>query len=206
MFVCDVFAAFRVGWDMFDIPHGGVVGTWSGDDGNTWDEPLPLIFEPGWDWFGAQRMLQLSDGNLLMLLGKARWNTDLFFTFSTRSGDGGRTWEEIGLDIKMFNIGSEPYGQGIAGEPAAGRLMLAFQGADEENTPARVGVAFSSDEGRTWSELVIIASESGLSFREADFNFNLLLSLFQHFLTVSSIVQTPVPFPVSVQPESIPCF
>ena len=52
----DLFVAFRVGWDMFDRPHGGVVGTWSRDGGRTWDAPLPLVAEPGWDWFGAQRI------------------------------------------------------------------------------------------------------------------------------------------------------
>ena len=29
----ELFVAFRVGLDMFDIPHGGVVGTWSRDGG-----------------------------------------------------------------------------------------------------------------------------------------------------------------------------
>ena len=164
----ELFVAFRVGWDMFDIPHGGLVGTWSRDGGHTWDESLPLAAEPSWDWFGAQRLLRLVDGTLLMLLGKARWKTDVFLTFSSRSRDGGRTWEEIGPQINLFNVGSEPYGQGITEGLSGNRLMLGFQGADEKDSPVKVGAAFSSDEGTTWSDLAVIASETETHFREAD--------------------------------------
>ena len=153
---------------MFDIPHGGVVGTWSRDGGHTWEEFLPIVAEPGWDWFGAQRLLRLGDGTLLMLVGKARWNTDLFLTFSSRSRDGGRTWEEIGPEINMFRVGSEPYGQGITQGLSGNRLMLGFQGADGKDALGKVGAAFSSDEGRTWTDLTVIASEPGIHFREAD--------------------------------------
>lgn len=162
----ELFAAFRVGWDMYASPHGAIVGTRSRDGGHTWDAPLPVVAEPGWDWFGAQRMLQLADGSLVMLPGKARWNTELFFAFSTRSRDGGRTWEEMGPDIRVFGHGSEPSGRGITEGPADNRLMLGFHGADERDGPAVAGVAFSADEGRTWSDRVVVAGEPGKHFRE----------------------------------------
>lgn len=164
----ELFVAFRIGWDMFNISHGGVVGTWSSDGGRTWEEVLPLVAEPGWDWFGAQRLLRLSDGSLLMLAGKARWNTDLFLTYSIRSRDGGRTWEEAGREIKMFDAFSEPYGQGVIEGLAGGRLMMGFQGTDTKDESAKVGVAFSTDDGTSWSDRSVIASEPGIDFREAD--------------------------------------
>ena len=164
----ELYVAYRIGWSMFDIPHGGVVGTWSKDGGHTWEEPQPLIAEPGWDWFGALRLLQLTDGTLLMLLGKTRWGTGHFFTFATLSRDGGRSWEEMGQDIKVYGDWSEPYGSGITQGLSDGRLMMGFQGAHEKDTASMVGVAYSSDEGKTWSDLVIVASDPELYFRETE--------------------------------------
>ena len=45
----ELFVAYRTGWDMFNTPHGALVGTWSGDGSHTWEEALPLLAEPGWD-------------------------------------------------------------------------------------------------------------------------------------------------------------
>lgn len=87
----ELFVAYRVGWDMFNISHGAIVGTWSKDEGRTWEEPMPLIAEPGWAWLGAQRILQLSDQSLVMLLQKSNWDNGRFTIYSTRSSDGGRT-------------------------------------------------------------------------------------------------------------------
>ena len=110
-----LFAAYRVGWDMFAEPHGAVVGTWSQDGGLTWEEPLPLLAEPGWDWFGAQRLAQLPGGVLLMLAGRARWQGGDFATVTILSDDGGRTWEGVGPEIQVFPLDSEPYGTGVRG-------------------------------------------------------------------------------------------
>jgi hypothetical protein len=164
----DLFVAYRVGWDMFEVPHGGVVGTWSKDGGRTWEDPLPLAAEPGWDWFGAQRLCRLDDGSLLMMVGKARWGTDLFLTYSTRSRDGGRTWEEIGPKIAVFASFSEPYGQGVTHGLPDNQIILGFHGSDQPGAPSIAGVAISSDAGRSWSAPVVIASQPEVNFREAD--------------------------------------
>lgn len=165
-----LFAAYRVGWDMFQpsCPHGGIVTTRSIDGGHTWDEPVPIIAEPSWDWFGAQRLQQLSDGTLLMFLGKARWGTEAFHSYCIQSEDGGRHWSEIGPEIKLLGAWTEPYGHGIAHELVDGSLMLGFQGSDALDAPSILVVAFSRDRGMTWSDPVTIASEPGLSFREAE--------------------------------------
>ena len=161
-----LFVPFRVGWDMFGKPHGAVVGTWSADGGRSWEEPLPLCAEPGWDWFGAQRLLQLADGSLAMLAGRARWNTELFFTHATRSQDGGRTWAESGPAIAPFAIASEPYGGGIA--LPDGKLVMGYHGQCASWASASAGVAFSPDGGMTWSGLTLIAADSELALREPD--------------------------------------
>lgn len=46
--------------------------------------------------------------------------------------------------------------------------MIAFQGAEKKEDPSKIGVSFSSDDGITWSDLVVIASDPNLNFREAD--------------------------------------
>ena len=121
----NLFVAYRVGRNMFQEAHGAVVVTRSADGGQTWEEPAPLLAQPGWDWFGAQRLLQLDDGTLLMLAGKARWNSDRFHTYAVRSSDGGRTWDPPGPEIRVFAAFSEPYGRGVVrglpgGPPGAG--------------------------------------------------------------------------------------
>ena len=162
----ELFVAYRTGWDMFGTPHGALVGTWSQDGGHTWEEALPLLAEPGWDWFGAQRLLMLPDQSLVMLAGKARWRTDQFLTFSTRSTDGGRTWRSIGPPIEVFRCGTEPYGQGLVQPFSREILALGFQGSDEPGANAAAAIAFSADAGKTWGDRVIIAAAAGIDFRD----------------------------------------
>ncbi len=163
-----LFVAWRVGRDMFQEPHGALVATRSADGGNTWEGPVPLLAEPGWDWFGAQRLLHLDDGTLLMLAGKARWNTDRFHTYAVRSSDGGRTWDPPGPEIRVFAAFSEPYGQGVVRGLADGRLLLGFQGTDSPGAPNLAAVAFSRDRGDTWSERILLSDDAALELREPD--------------------------------------
>ena len=163
-----LFVAYRVGRNMFQESHGAVVATRSADGGSTWDEPLPLLAEPGWDWFGAQRLLQLADGTLLMLAGKARWNSDRFHTCAVRSSDGGRTWEPPGPEIRVFAAFSEPYGQGVVRGLPEGSLLLGFQGTDTPGEPNLAAIAFSRDRGDTWSERVLLSDDAALELREPD--------------------------------------
>ena len=163
-----LFVAYRVGRNMFEESHGAVVATRSADGGDTWEEPVPLLAEPGWDWFGAQRLLQLGDGTLLMLAGKARWNSDRFHTYGVRSSNGGRTWEPLGPEIRVFAAFSEPYGQGVVRGLPDGRLLLGFQGSDTPGVPNQAAVAFSRDRGATWSERVLLSDDAALELREPD--------------------------------------
>ena len=163
-----LFVAWRVGRDMFQEPHGALVATRSADGGETWEEPAPLLAEPGWDWFGAQRLLHLDDGTLLMVAGKARWNTDRFHTYAIRSTDGGRTWDPPGPEIRVFAAFSEPYGQGVVRGLPDGRLLLGFQGTDTPGAPNLAAVAFSRDRGDTWSERVLLSDDPELEPREPD--------------------------------------
>ena len=163
-----LFVAYRVGRNMFEESHGAVVATRSADGGDTWEEPAPLLAEPSWDWFGAQRLLQLDDGMLLMLAGKARWNSDRFHTYAVRSSDGGRTWDPLGPEIRVFASFSEPYGQGAVRGLPEGRLLLGFQGSDTPGEPNLAAVAFSRDRGATWSERVLLSDDAALELREPD--------------------------------------
>ena len=164
----ELFVAYRTGWDMFNTPHGALVGTWSQDGGHTWKEALPLLAQPGWDWFGAQRLLILPDQSLVMLAGKARWGTDQFLTFSMRSSDGGRTWGCLGPPIEVFRCSTEPYGQGLMQPFPREILALGFQGSDEPEANAAAAIAFSADAGKTWGDRVVIAAAAGIDFREPE--------------------------------------
>ena len=164
----NLFVAYRVGRNMFQEAHGAVVVTRSADGGQTWEEPAPLLAQPGWDWFGAQRLLQLDDGTLLMLAGKARWNSDRFHTYAVRSSDGGRTWDPPGPEIRVFAAFSEPYGRGVVRGLPEGRLLLGFQGSDTPGEPNLAAVAFSRDRGATWSERVLLSDDATLELREPD--------------------------------------
>ena len=163
-----LFVAYRVGRTMFQESHGAVVATRSADGGTTWEEPTPLLAEPGWDWFGAQRLLQLDDGTLLMLAGKARWNSDRFHTYAIRSSDGGRTWDPPGPEIRVFAAFSEPYGRGVVRGLPDGRLLLGFQGTDTPGEPNLAAIAFSRDRGDSWSERVVLSHDATLELREPD--------------------------------------
>ena len=163
-----LFVAYRVGWNMFEQPHGAVVTTRSDDGGHTWEEPVPLLAQPGWDWFGAQRLLYLDDGTLLMLAGRAGWNGDRFHTFAVTSIDGGSTWDPIGPEIRVFASFSEPYGRGVVRGLPDGRLLMGFQGSDAPGVPNQAAVAFSRDRGATWSERVLLSHQATLEFREPD--------------------------------------
>ena len=164
----NLFVAYRVGRNMFQEAHGAVVVTRSADGGQTWEEPAPLLAQPGWDWFGAQRLLQLGDGTLLMLAGKARWNSDRFHTYAVRSSDGGRTWDPPGPEIRVFAAFSEPYGRGVVRGLPEGRLLLGFQGSDTPGEPNLAAIAFSRDRGATWSERVLLSDDATLELREPD--------------------------------------
>ena len=164
----ELFVAYRVGWDIFNISHGAVVGTWSQDGGRSWEEPMALIAEPGWAWLGAQRILQLADGQLVMLLQKSNFDIGRYTVHSTISTDHGRTWAEIGPAIHTFKDWNEPSGSGITQGLSDNKIMIAFQGANVKGALSEVGIAVSSDKGKIWSDLVVVASNSELNFREAD--------------------------------------
>ncbi len=163
-----LFVAYRVGRTMFQESHGAVVATRSADGGATWEEPTPLLAEPGWDWFGAQRLLQLDDGTLLMLAGKARWDSGRFHTYAVRSSDGGLTWDPPGPEIRVFSAFSEPYGRGVVHGLPDGRLLVGFQGTDTPGDPNLAAIAFSRDRGDSWSERVLLSHDATLELREPD--------------------------------------
>jgi len=164
----ELIVTYRIGWDMFNFSHGAIVGTWSQDGGHIWEEPMALIAEPGWAWLGAQRILQMSDGQLIMLLQKSNFDTGRFTIFPTFSSDHGRTWERIGSAIHVFKNWNEPSGQGITQGLPDNNIMIAFQGADIKDAPSEVSVAVSVDNGASWNKISVIASNSKLNFREAD--------------------------------------
>ena len=194
----ELLVAFRSGTDKFVTDDGAVVLVRSMDGGRTWSDAIPLMAEPGWDCFGGSRLVQVKDGSLLMLVGKARWirdETPSGDTFETHSsaqptgtmpsaGHGGETRREIHNYAVHSSDGGRTWSElgpsinlfGSWTEPYArrtikledGRLMIGFHGSDQAHTASRAGVAFSEDRGRTWTDFVTVASEPGVYFHEVE--------------------------------------
>ncbi len=133
-----------------------------------WETPQPVVAEPGWDWFGAQRLVQFDDGGLLLLAGRARWEAGDFETIPLRSDDGGRTWERDDGAIEVFPLESEPYGRGAGERSAEGQLLMGFHGRERADGSVVAGIAVSKDQGRSWNDCILIGARRGLDFREPD--------------------------------------
>jgi sialidase-1 len=145
----------------------------STDDGKTW-KPSNLIDLGGRGHHGGvtePTLTELQDGRLWMLI-RTNWGD----FWSAYSHDGGRFWRVI--EPSGIAASSSP---GLIKRLASGRLMLAWnrplpEGTDTwplsggdglwsdtavSNHREELSVAFSSDDGKTWTKPVVIARQKG---------------------------------------------
>lgn len=140
------------------VPDPGhhVSFTWvSDDDGETWRRSANVIDLGGkGDHAGGiePTIVELEDGRIWMLI--RTYSGEFYEAFSE---DEGITWEEIGPS------GIEASGApGILLRLTSGRILLVWN-RFAEGRPKNIGrreeisVAFSEDEGETWSEPVVVA-------------------------------------------------
>jgi len=155
-----------------DPPHWVVCSFFSDDEGKTWKRSnwIDLGGHGHHDGATEPTLAELSDGRLLMLI---RTSLDRFW--EAFSDDDGRYWRVIrpsGIDAS-----SAP---GFLLRLRSGRLALAWNRLNPEGgtckrtaapTPAsevptswhreELSLAFSADDGKTWTRPVVIAREKG---------------------------------------------
>jgi hypothetical protein len=124
-----------------DRPSG--IWIWfSDDEGKSWSAPkltgVPGI-EPG-------RVLELADGTLLMNAHMAFRDNFKMAEFVMRSTDGGRSWKDLAV-IAKDKVHNHVEGHIL--EHSSGTLVCILRENNHNGYPSYV--AFSPDQGRTWS-------------------------------------------------------
>jgi hypothetical protein len=165
----DLLVAYKDAPDHARTDAGAVFLTRSTDGGRTWRPPTPVAAEPGWCCITDHGLTRLSDGSLLLPIIRERTQhpphaeggvaRESHVSF-TRSTDGGHLWEACGSEVHFPELNPHyVYAYGRAQELSDGRLMAPFVGVPRRSRHARLrssGVAFSSDQGHTWSDFTLI--------------------------------------------------
>ena len=130
-----------------------IMGRWSSDHGETWDEPIILLENDGKCNVLSASVTAFRDGTV----GSAHSRTDHencfeAWPFYRRSTDGGRTWGEHKVMVDMDTWHGSPC-NGRLLELSSGRLLLPVQ-LNTRGEPrlgeAFVQAAYSDDMGESW--------------------------------------------------------
>ena len=130
--------------------HGQCVYV-SADEGKTWKHSNIIDLGGGGSHGGAFEgtVAELSDGRLMMLL-RTTWGR----FWETYSEDKGLSWRTI--RPSKIEACSAP---GYLMRLASGRLVLLFNGRQKGRQ--ELSIAFSEDDGRSWTKPVVIARQPG---------------------------------------------
>ncbi|MBA3274523.1 MAG: exo-alpha-sialidase [Chloroflexia bacterium] len=144
----------------------------SSDGGQTWPWRRAVAAEPGWGCITNHGLTRMADGTLLLPIIRghhpaapdpqsgAKRNVRVAFT---RSTDDGHSWDPCGDDATFAALNPLVCGSyGRVQELSDDRLMASFKGIPRAATDSRlraVGVAFSTDQGRTWTDFVLLAED-----------------------------------------------
>lgn len=134
--------------------EGRVAMTKTVDGGVNWEIVSWLGDEPeGFDIMSST--VKLSDSSLLSII-RSRTGTGQDLLSGYKSTDHGKTWRKLKDPVADTGRGGTP--------PALlqlkdGRLALAY--AYRSNYESRINIRFSSDEGETWSDEIILRSGDG---------------------------------------------
>ena len=150
--------------------------TRSSDDGEMWDEPIPLYAYPGWFCMAMGGLARLSDDHVKVLLGRIYIDLSIggtepmtgWWMASSTTRDGGDTWSEPGPEIRLFPHWTEMYGASNPHPLPDGRLLWATMGTLGRDEGWHSGVTFSDGDGERFDPPTIIAQEPGRDYSDID--------------------------------------
>jgi sialidase-1 len=124
-----------------DQPSGNWIW-YSTDEGRTWSEPV-LTGIPGIE---PDRLVELADGTLLVAACLVPRDTQKEAMIVMRSTDGGASWGDLSVVAKDQ---VQNYTEGAIVVLSNGLLACVMRNENQNGYPSYV--AFSTDQGRTWS-------------------------------------------------------
>src|SRR5687767_260366 len=157
--------AYRESLDHNRSDDAAVMLAYSMDGGRTWPLHRAVAAEPGWGCITNHGLTRLAGGTLVLPIHRERnvqpahrgsGSTRECRTSFTRSSDGGTLWDASGPDVQFAELSPDyAFAYGRIQELAGGRLMAPFAGIPRDagtSSLRSVGVGFSHDQGRTWSD------------------------------------------------------
>jgi hypothetical protein len=168
--------AFEAGTGPEPRDDAAVLISWSDDDGTTWDEPFPVFANPGWQSLPMGGLAHLGGERVRLIVGRIKSDPTLpgdepitdWFTGAIDSTDGGRTWSEIGDEIRLFPCWTEPYGASNPHRLSDGRLLWATIGTVGRDVEWQSGVFWTGPDGRDLSPVTLIAASPDRNFADTD--------------------------------------
>jgi len=175
-----VLLAFYHGTGPLRRDDGAVMLSHSDDDGRTWDDPMPIYAHPGWSAIPMGGLVRFSDDLIRLPVGRITLDPALggdepmtgWFMAATDSRDGGRSWSDLGPEIRLYPHWTEMYGPSNPHPLADGRFLLTTQGTLGRDQGWRSGVTFvdptAGGGSSGYSPPTILAAAPGRDFSDTD--------------------------------------
>jgi hypothetical protein len=173
----DLLACFHESAGRENLNDGAAVTVRSRDGGRTWEHPVAIYAEPGWNCGPISGVRVLPDGTVLAVVGKLQRTLSASttyglemsrtHTFITRSTDHGVSWGELESIDGFWPFFTEMYGTNDPLVLSDGRLLFCIQGTREVNGHGwEAAVTTTIDGGRTFAKPTIIASSPTIDFND----------------------------------------
>ena len=178
---------------------GALVLSESDDDGRTWSQPRPVIATPGWFTLVFGGLVELADGRLRLGYGQIQLDRSLpgtepmtgWFGGATTSDDGGRSWNAVEPEIRLFPTWTEFFGGSSPIPIAGGRLLWTVSGTVERDAQWQAGVTTSGPDARSFTPVTLVAAAPDRDYSDIDavrMRDGRLMAVVREHLTLQSVV------------------